>query len=173
MDGMLSQLFRMFVEIALWRRGPQDLPASVTLAWLVTLFYAVVNAVQAAMMGWNFQSTVLLVVLDLSVQALWLWGLLRFFAKAPRFLQSFTAFLGVGALITVLDIVISSVMSALGVGADQLANPWPFLHLGLLLLLLGRILQQALERSLFLSMSLTLVIMLTVSLAAKGLVPGM
>jgi hypothetical protein len=43
----------------------------------------------------------------------------------------------------------------------------------LLLLLLGRILQQALERSLFFSMSLTLVIMLTVSLAAKGLIPGM
>jgi hypothetical protein len=170
---MLSQLFRLFVDIALWRRGPQDLPASTTLAWLVTFFYAVVNAVQAAMMGWNFRSTLLLVVLDLSVQALWLWGLLKFFAKAPRFLQSFTAFVGVGALITVIDIVISGVMAAFGINAAESANPWPFLHLGLLLLLLGRILQQALERSLFFSMSLTLVIMLTVSLAAKGLIPGM
>jgi hypothetical protein len=143
------------------------------LAWLVTFFYAVVNAVQAAMMGWNFRATLLLVVLDLSVQALWLWGLLKFFAKAPRFLQSFTAFVGVGALITVIDIVISGVMSAFGINAAESANPWPFLHLGLLLLLLGRILQQALERSLFFSMSLTLVIMLTVSLAAKGLIPGM
>jgi hypothetical protein len=170
---MLSQLFRLFVDIALWRRGPQDLPASVTLAWLVTLFYAFVSAVQVGMMGWNLQSTLLLVVLDLSLQAIWLWGLLSFFAKAPRFLQSFTAFLGVGALITVLDVVINAVMTLIGVNAAQSANPWPFLHLGLLLLLLGRILQQALERSLFLSMSLTLVIMLTVSLAARTLLPGM
>jgi hypothetical protein len=80
---------------------------------------------------------------------------------------------GVGALITVIDIVISGVMAAFGINAAESANPWPFLHLGLLLLLLGRILQQALERSLFFSMSLTLVIMLTVSLAAKGLIPGM
>jgi hypothetical protein len=172
MDGM-SQILRLFVDIALWRRGPQDLPASITLAWLVTGAYAFVSAIQVAMMGWNFQSTLLLVVLDLSLQAVWLWGLLRFFAKAPRFLQSFTAFLGVGALLTLIDIVISGIMAAFGINADHPANPWPFLHLGLLLLLLGRILQQALERSLFLSMSLTLVIMLTVSLAAKGLIPGM
>jgi hypothetical protein len=171
--GMLSQLFRLFVDIALWRRGPQDLPASSTLAWLVALFYAFVSAVQVGLLGWNFQSTLLLVVLDMSLQAIWLWGLLMYFAKAPRFLQSFTAFLGVGALITVLDVLISSVMSAVGFSTSNPANPWPLLQLGLLLLMLGRILQQALERSLFLGMSLTLVIMLTVSLAAKGLVPGM
>jgi hypothetical protein len=170
---MLSQLFRMFVDIALWRRGPQDLPASVTLAWLVTLIYALVSAVQIGMMGWDFRSGLMLVGLDLGLQVLWLWGLLSFFGKGPRFLQSITAFLGVGALLTVIDIFISGVEAAVGIGADHPGNPWPFLHLGLLLLLLGRILQQALERSLFLSMSLTLVIMLTVSLAAKGLVPGM
>lgn len=170
---MLSQLFRLFVDIAIWRRGPQDLPASVALAWLVTLFYAFVSAVQVGMMGWNFRSALLLILLDLGLQAAWLWGLLVFFAKAPRFLQSFTAFLGVGALITMMDILISGVMSAFGMNADNPNSPWPFLHLGLVLLLLGRVLQQALERSLFLSMSLTLVIMLTVSLVAKGLIPGM
>ena len=169
----MSQLFRLFVDIAIWRRGPQDLPASITLAWMVTLFYALVSAVQVGMMGWNFRSALLLILLDLGLQAAWLWGLLVFFAKAPRFLQSFTAFLGVGALITVVDIVINGVMSAFGVSADNPNSPWPFLHLGLVLLLLGRVLQQALERSLFLSMSLTLVIMLTVSLVAKGLIPGM
>jgi hypothetical protein len=170
---MLSQLFRLFVDIAVWRRGPQDLPASVTLAWLVTLFYALVSAIQVGLRGWNFQSTLLLILLDLGLQAAWLWGLLAFFAKAPRFLQSFTAFVGVGALITVMDVVISGVMLLLGVSADSPGNPWPFLQLGLLLLMLGRILQQALERSLFLSMSLTYVIMLTVWVVSRGLMPGM
>jgi hypothetical protein len=170
---MLSQLFRIFVDIALWRRGPQDLPASMTLAWLVTLFYAFTSAVQVGLMGWDVRSAVILVVLDLALQAAWLWGLLAFYAKRPRFLQSFTAFLGVGALITVLDIVISGLMTQLGVASSSPTNPWPFLHLTLVLLLLGRVLQQSLERSLLLSMSLTLVIMLTVSVIARGLVPGM
>jgi hypothetical protein len=170
---MLSQLFRIFVDIALWRRGPQDLPASTTLAWLVVaLFYAFTSAMQVGLMGWDVRSAMLLVVLDLALQAAWLWGLLVFYAKRPRFLQSITAFLGVGALITVLDIVVSGVMTQLGVTSGSPTNPWPFLHLALVLLLLGRVLQQALERSLFLSMSLTLVIMLTVSIIAKGLVPG-
>jgi hypothetical protein len=170
---MLAQLFRLFVDIAIWRRGPQDLPTSVTLAWLVALFYALIGAVQVGLMGWNFQSALLLVVLDLSLQTAWLWGLLVFFAKTPRFLQSFTAFVGVGALITVLDVMVSGVMLAAGINGSNPANPWPLLQLGLLLLMLGRVLQQALERNLFLCMSLTLVILLTVSLAAKGLIPGM
>jgi hypothetical protein len=38
---------------------------------------------------------------------------------------------------------------------------------------LGRILQQALERSLFLGMALVLVIMLTIAYVAQGLLPGM
>jgi hypothetical protein len=170
---MLSQLFRIFVDIALWRRGPQDLPASTTLAWLVALIYAFTSVVQVGQLGWGMGSAAILVVLDLALQAAWLWGLLAFYAKRPRFLQSFTAFLGVGALLTILDIVISSVMAQLGVTSNSPTNPWPLLHLVLLLLLLGRVLQQALERSLFLSMSLTLVIMITVSVIAKGLVPGM
>lgn len=162
----------MFFDIAMWRRGPQDLPASATLAWLVAMFYALASALQVGMMGWDIRSGVLLVFIDLGLQAAWLWGLLAFFAKRPRFLQSITAFLGVGALITVVDIVISAMMNSLGVSDSSSANPWPFLHLGLLLLLLGRVLQQALERSLFFGMSLTLVIVLTISVLAKGLIPA-
>jgi hypothetical protein len=169
----MAQLLRMFVDIALWRRGPQDLPASATLGWLAAVFYAVVSALQVAMLGWDVRSTLLLVVLDLGLQAAWLWGLLKFFGKSPRFLQTMTAFLGVGALLTLMDIGVTSLIQLLGVTANSQGNPWPVLHLGLLLLLLGRILQQALERSLFMSMSVTLVIMLTITVVARGLLPGM
>ncbi|MGC3981637.1 MAG: hypothetical protein QM808_10275 [Steroidobacteraceae bacterium] len=169
----MSQLFRVFVDIALWRRGPQDLPASKTLAWLVACCYAFASAVQVGMMGWNVRSAILLVMFDLGLQALWLWGLLVFFAKRPRFLQSFTAFLGVGALLTAADVLITTLLGALGVAANNPANPWPLLRLALFLLLLGRILQQTLEQSLFMSMSLTLVILITVQLVSQGLVPGM
>lgn len=170
---MLSQLFRMFVDIAVWRRGPQDLPVSVTLAWVVAAIYAFASALQIGMMGWGLRSSLLLVLLDLALQAAWLWGLLAFFAKRPRFLQTVTAFLGVSALLTIVDVAINSLMHLMGASDTNPSNPWPMLHLGLVLLLLGRVLQQALERSLFLSMSLTLVIMITVSVVARSLVPGM
>lgn len=168
----MSQLFRMFIDIALWRRGPQDLPASTALACLVAAFYAFISAIQVGMGGSGFWATLLLTLIDLALQAVWLWGLLTFFAKRPRFLQSFTAFLGVGALLAVMDILISVVMNQLGVSDISPSNPWPLLYVGLVLMLLGRILQQALERSLFLGMTLTLVIMVTINLVSMPLLPG-
>ncbi|MGE3531222.1 MAG: hypothetical protein AB7I12_05475 [Steroidobacteraceae bacterium] len=167
----MSQLFRMFVDIAVWRRGPQDLPASITLAWLVAAIYAFASGVQVSMMGWDFRPALLLVLMDLALQAAWLWGLLAFFARRARFLQTITAFLGVAALLTLMDVLMSAIMRLLG--ASDSANPWPLLHLGLVLLLLGRVLQQALERSLLLSMALTLTIMLSISVVARNLMPGM
>lgn len=170
---MIVQLLRIFLDIALWRRGPQDLPAAVTLAWLTAIAYALASAVQVGMMGWDVRTGALLVLLDLGLQTAWLWGLLKFFGKLPRFLQTLTAFLGVGALLTVIDIGVMAILQALGMSRISASNPWPVLHLGVLLLVLGRVLQQALERSLFMSMSVTLVIMLTISVVAQGLLPGM
>jgi hypothetical protein len=169
----MAQLLRMFVDIAIWRRGPQDLPTSTSLTGLVGLCYLMVSAVQAAMRGWDTRSTILLLVMDLGMQALWLWGVLRFFSRPARFLQTFTAFLGVNTLLTVLDIAMTGVLATLGITASNPANLWPLLNLSMVLLSLGRILQQALERSLLLCMALTLVIMLTIAYAAQGLVPGM
>lgn len=170
---MWSTLFRAFADIALWRRGPQDLPASRTLVWLVAALYALASGVQIGMMGWNVPSVVLLLLFDLALQAAWLWGLLTFFAYRARFLQTMAAFIGVGTLLAMLDIVVTLVSGLFGVTDETPGNPWPWLHLALLLLMLGRILQQALERSLFMGMMLTFVIMLTISLLARGLVPGM
>jgi hypothetical protein len=169
---MMAQLLRIFIEIALWRRGPQDLPASTALLRLVAAIYAGISVVQVGIMGWDVPAALLLVMLDLSLQALWLWGLLVFFAKRPRFLQSFTAFLGVGALLNLLDILMSLLLRSVGIAATSPNNPWPLLQLILLLLILGRILKLTLERTLVMSMALTLVIMVTISVIAQGLVPS-
>lgn len=170
---MIVPLLRVFLDIALWRRGPQDLPASHTLAGLTALVYAFASAVQVGLMGWDVRTGALLVILDLGLQTAWLWGLLKFFGRLPRFLQTLTAFLGVGAVLTFIDIAVMASLQAVGVSRLAASNPWPVLHLGVLLLVLGRVLQQALERSLFMSMSVTLVIMLTISVVAQGLLPGM
>lgn len=162
----MMQIFRMFFDIAILRRGPQDLPVSKILAWLVSACYLFVSAVQSGMRGWDVVTTLLLLLLDLGMQALWLWVLLVFFARRARFLQTFTAFIGVNVLLTVLDIAITGLQGMLGSTGSDAANPWQLVSL-------GWVLQQALERSLMLCMALTLVIMLSIAYLAQVLVPGM
>lgn len=169
----MTQIFRMFFDIALLKRGPQDLPVSKFLAWLVSACYLFVSAVQSGMRGWDVPTTMLLLGLDLGMQALWLWGLLVFFARRARFLQTFTAFIGVNVLLTVLDIVITGLQSLLGSTAGEAGNPWQLVSLCIMLVSSGWVLQQALERSLMLCMALTLVIMLSIAYMAQVLVPGM
>jgi hypothetical protein len=169
----MIQLLRMFVDIAIWRRGPQDLPTSVGLLWVVGGCYLLASAVQAAVRSWTPGSTILLLAIDLGMQALWLWSVLAFYSRRERFLQTFTAFIGVNVLLTALDIAITSVSGALGLPVTSSGNPWPFISLMIMLLSLGRVLQQALERSLLLCMALTLAIMLTIALVAQSLVPGL
>ena len=169
----MTQIFRMFFDIAILRRGPQDLPASKILAWLVSACYLFVSAVQSGMRGWDVVTTLLLLLLDLGMQALWLWVLLVFFARRARFLQTFTAFIGVNVLLTVLDIAITGLQGMLGSAGSDAANPWQLVSLCIMLVSLGWVLQQALERSLILCMALTLVIMLSIAYLAQVLVPGM
>ena len=169
----MTQIFRVFFDIAILRRGPQDLPASKILAWLVSACYLFVSAVQSGMRGWDVVTTLLLLLLDLGMQALWLWELLVFFARRARFLQTFTAFIGVNVLLTVLDIAITGLQGMLGSTGSDAANPWQLVSLCIMLVSLGWVLQQALERSLMLCMALTLVIMLSIAYLAQVLVPGM
>ena len=153
--------------------GYTDLPASKILAWLVSACYLFVSAVQSGMRGWDVVTTLLLLLLDLGMQALWLWVLLVFFARRARFLQTFTAFIGVNVLLTVLDIAITGLQGMLGSAGSDAANPWQLVSLCIMLVSLGWVLQQALERSLMLCMALTLVIMLSSAYLAQVLVPGM
>lgn len=169
----MMQLVRMFAEIAVLRRGPQDLPASTMLLWLVSVCYLVVSAVQSQLRGWDAQTTVVLLALDLGMQALWLKGLLLYFARRARFLQTYTAFIGVNVLLTLLDILISGAQSAMGIPHADTANPWHVVSLCIMLVSLGWVLQQALERSLFLGMALTFVVMVSIAYVAQILVPSL
>lgn len=168
----MTQLFQLFFSIAIWRRGPQDVPASPTLLWSVALVYSIINAAQVKILGWDLRSALLLVAIDLAMLSLWVWGLLAFFNLRPRFTQTMTALLGVGLLISSMDLIIAIVRATLG-SEGQSSQSWLILRLMIVLLVLGRILQQALERSLFLCIAITLVIAITTDLLVQGLIPGM
>jgi len=97
---MLS-LLRLFLDILFLRRGPQDVPVSTVLLGLAALLYAVINLG----IGW-WESTLpralLAALLDIGLAAGLLFLALRARNLSVRFTQSYTAYLGTGALLGVL-----------------------------------------------------------------------
>lgn len=168
----MGQLIQAFFDIALWRRGPQDLPSSKSLAWLVALIYGVSDTLQVSLLGWNLRSAVLLVIIDTLMICAWVWSLLAFFGHRERFVQTISAILGAGALITLFDLLVSGTELLIG-GSVRSPDEWVLLRLFIVLLVLGRILQQALDRGLLVGMMLTFAMTLSIDAVVQGLVPGM
>jgi len=168
----VGHLVQAFFDIALWRRGPQDLPYSRLLAWSVGLVYAVADTAQVALLGWNVRSAALLVVIDVLMVCAWVWSLLALFGRRERFMQTITAIFGAGALLTAFDLLIGGTELVL-TGSIRSPDEWVLLRLFIVLLVLGRILQQALERGLFVGMMLTFAMTISIDAVVQGLVPGM
>ena len=78
----------MYLDIALWRRGPQDLPAvgillPLTIAAYMFISVALGEALPALRAGWAPQ-----VLADTAFVALWYWALLALARRRERYLQT-------------------------------------------------------------------------------------
>jgi hypothetical protein len=123
-------LFKVFVDIVLWRKGPQDLPASALLLVLTLLAHFALNlslggAADVMLADVKNRPTAPLLartLLDLAFSLLWIWLLLALFRRKDRYWQSATAFLGAG--IVLLPFV--NVANLLVLRMDE-SNPlaWP------------------------------------------------
>lgn len=117
-------LLRQFIDIALFRAKPQDLPAAPS----VLLVATALSFVTYVLGSWPESGGLLAIeraLLDLAVTALFIYGGLQFQRKTERFQQSFSALAGAGALINIVAVPL-----ILGVGGDQIQST------GALLLLL-------------------------------------
>jgi len=97
---MMLPILDAFLQIALRRRGPEDLPDSSFLLLLAAGAYLGTQAVLAAPV---FGSTLALaqgLLLDVLLLCGCLWGLLRLAGHPGRFRQTLTAVLGTGAFLT-------------------------------------------------------------------------
>jgi hypothetical protein len=95
----VQQFLRIFVDIVLWRRGPQDLPASSLLLALTVAAYIGVSAVQLALQGESAATWFFFVVIDPLLLAAWVWLVLRIFGRLERFVQTAAAVFGTGAVL--------------------------------------------------------------------------
>jgi hypothetical protein len=146
----LFTLARLYVAIALWRRGPQDLPAvgillPLTIAAYVLISVALGEALPALRAGWGPQ-----VLADTVFVGLWYWALLTLVGRRERFLQTAAALFGLQCVLAA-----PSILSAWLLQHFAHDQTWLAVSYGVAIVVLvwtvaaiGHVLRAALERSL-------------------------
>jgi hypothetical protein len=165
-EPFMLKFLQTFLEIAVWRKGPQDLPASRLLALLVLSAYVALSFLGVRLLDLDPRAAAVFVGVDVLMLSAWLWLVLTFFSRRQRFMQTITATLGVGALILVLDIVLRLLQLAFG-WSDEVMMNLALLRLLLLALVLGRIFMHALDRGLMTGIGLTVAIIYSTEAVAQ------
>ena len=153
----MKEVLHLFAQIALLRRGPQDLPASGLLLALTVAAYLGVNTLVSAVFppakNWPPQ-----LLVDVGFVLAWYAGLLRLVGRSERTLQTTTAVFGYQLMLAPL--LITSQWLAQRVHGDSTWEaPLAFLGLVLLVWLIAansRILSAALEWSITASVALVI-----------------
>ena len=144
----INVLCRQFFQVCLLQRKPQDLPASCALLILCVVFYTAVNVllslhkitVVKALQA-SFLESVLIVIITIAI--------LRFSRRQERWLQTLTALVGTGCIMSLMALPIFYV-STLSSPDAQLRVIIFLLYMGLLvwnIIVMAHILRYALDTS--------------------------
>jgi hypothetical protein len=166
----MLKLLQTFLDIALWRKGPQDLPASRFLLTFVLAIYVLASFIQVQLLDLRLSTAFVIVGVDVVMMMLWLWLVLVFFGRRQRFIQTLTAMFGVGALLAAIDIVVAVVQIAAGQSTDEPSTLWLSLRFFAIALIMGRIFMHALDRGLLTGMALTIAIVYSTGAVAQMIV---
>jgi len=143
----LRDLLRLYVDIALYRRGPEDLPASQTVLWVTVASYFSVSFIVSVLLPPGPGEWADHLAVDVLFQVSWYWLLLRVLRRPERFLQTTSAVFGYQAIVAPLWIA-SVWLLARFHGDASAVLPLSLLWLGIFVWLLSvnvRILRAALE----------------------------
>jgi len=101
----MRELTRLYAQIALLRRGPQDVPASMLLLAITVLGYCVINL----SLSWALPALegpwVWILLVEVLFTLAWYATVLRAVRKSERILQTITAIFGYRAVLAPLSIV--------------------------------------------------------------------
>jgi hypothetical protein len=152
------ELFKAFVDIALWRKGPQHLPSSLLLLLIVVLLDGVLTLTFARELRPNDAHLPLRTLLEVGLSLGWIWLLLALFRRPERFVQTAVAIFGISVLLTPVTYGMQAVLE----GIDKNSMLLVPMRLALLtvlvwyLLVNANIVRAALEVNLFVAVLLTL-----------------
>ncbi len=108
--GPVKALFRYFVDLCLLRLGPQDMPASWPLFWLLIPVNLLLTLILAGDSFGTLFNALVAALLDLLMLLAWLRLLLMFKGYPLRYVQSATALLGSSVVLSLLAIPLSLVL---------------------------------------------------------------
>lgn len=163
----MYQLIVLFFEIAILRKGPQDVPAAPWLLRLLLPAYVVVNVLILLLNG-DLSTALLQISVDFVLLAGFSWPLLYFAGKPARFRQTLCALIGTDTLISFFAI---PAVASLSSQATDLA------YIAMLLLMVwhwlvsGHIFRHALDKPLFFGLGLALLYILISSQVMALLFP--
>jgi hypothetical protein len=169
----MKELVQLFGQIAMSRKGPQDLPASGLVLALTILGYAAVRFIVSAALPptehWRLH-----LVVEIAFTLVWYAMLLRTVGKSERFLQTATAIFGFGLLLSppwIAAIHYSQVLSE----KHPLYAPVAILALALIIWIIracSYVLKAALEVPIAACVLLTILQMLAGDLLLRAVTPG-
>ncbi len=144
---MLS-IVKLYLDIALLRREPSDLPASPLLLGMTVAACVVLKFLLAQVFRQDLENALaqLLVAAGASLAGYWI--TLRLFARSERFLQTATAAFGVACLLAPLAAPLDGALSA-NIRDPESAGPYALLAIplvGYAIFINARILRAAIER---------------------------
>jgi len=169
----VQKFLRIFLDIVLWRRGPQDLPVSSLLLVVAMAAYVAVSVVQLALLDESASSWLFFLVVDPLLLAAWVWLLLKLYGKSERFLQTASAVFGAGAVLGLaLYLPLQLIVTALGEAPTSgIAQLFGLLVLVTFALVTGRIFKLATDSNLFTGIAVALTYFMVVNLLV-GLIRG-
>jgi len=161
----VQHFLRIFVYIVLWRRGPQDLPASSLLLWITVAAYVAVSAVQLALLGETPATWLFFIVVDPLLLGAWVWLVLQLYGHRERFVQTASAVFGTGAALGIgLYLPLQLIVTGLGYDpASGLAQFFALLLVVAFALVTGRIIKLATDSTLFTGIAVSLTYFLLVN----------
>ncbi len=162
----MLRLILAFVEIALHRRGPDEVPASQFFFGIVLVVYLVV-AFATLQLGAGVTHPILLLIVDTAFSLTFIWSVLKAFARERRFKQTASALLGTDTLLNLLSMPLLVWGQALeSSGGDNGTVALLFALLAIWSIdISGFVLSRALDRAYFLGVAIMLgYVLLSISL---------
>ncbi len=101
MLASIKTLFTSFIEICLFRLGPQDLPSSTFFLGIIFVISTLL-ALLLNLINLSFQHAILAVIINLAIVIIITQLILRLYNKPMRFVQTLTAQLGAGIVISIV-----------------------------------------------------------------------
>jgi hypothetical protein len=170
----MTALIQIFLNIALRKQGPEDLPASSFLLALTLLVSILIHIPLTWLVFGTVEVVIMTLIVDIGLLLGFLWLLLRLTGYISRFGQTLTALLGTSALLSVF-----SVPFALWNASIPDPMPKPFIPSAFILVIViwslvvdGHILSRALSRPFAIGLIIAIAYFLLHTQLLVELMPG-